>query len=309
MKHREKFPNLIIAGAPKSGTTSLYDWLNAHPEAAGSTVKETRYFIDIDYPLSKNRPNFHESGFGGYKSYFQADTEKLIFEATPDYMYQLTALNEIPKITPKPQVLFLLRNPAIRALSLYKFAAHNMAVLDRNLSFSQFVDHIWNESRAYESNAILNFAIKHGEYVSYIRRWSERMGPENITIRTFENLKADPRSFMTALADELGIEPTFYDTYSFQAENRSYTVRFRGLHRAARTFRKAIGHKMQSELRSLGAHKLYRQLNEGSTDFDLSDADREAVVWLHNYYSSFNKALSKEFHVSIDTWNTDEGAY
>ena len=38
------WPNFLIVGAPKAGTTSLYEYLNAVPEIFMSSVKEPHYF-------------------------------------------------------------------------------------------------------------------------------------------------------------------------------------------------------------------------------------------------------------------------
>ena len=37
---------IFIVGAPKAGTTSLFHYLNAHPEIKMSSVKEPDYFSD-----------------------------------------------------------------------------------------------------------------------------------------------------------------------------------------------------------------------------------------------------------------------
>ena len=37
-------PDLFIVGAPKCGTTSLYEYLKGHPEVFMSPAKEPRYF-------------------------------------------------------------------------------------------------------------------------------------------------------------------------------------------------------------------------------------------------------------------------
>ena len=47
-------PNVIIAGAPKCGTSSLYFWLSAHPEVKASMVKETFFFADDVNRFNKN---------------------------------------------------------------------------------------------------------------------------------------------------------------------------------------------------------------------------------------------------------------
>jgi hypothetical protein len=40
-----KLPNLFIVGAPRSGTTSLYNYLKQHPEVFMSPAKEPHYFV------------------------------------------------------------------------------------------------------------------------------------------------------------------------------------------------------------------------------------------------------------------------
>src|SRR5258707_7798728 len=55
-------PNLIIAGAPRCATTSLFRWLAAHPDVVVSHTKETRYLIDQGYPLFNKACNFHSLG-------------------------------------------------------------------------------------------------------------------------------------------------------------------------------------------------------------------------------------------------------
>ena len=50
-RSRAMLPNVVIAGAPKCGTTSLFAWLADHPDVCGSNVKEARYFLDPGDPL------------------------------------------------------------------------------------------------------------------------------------------------------------------------------------------------------------------------------------------------------------------
>jgi hypothetical protein len=47
-------PNLFVVGIAKSGTTSLYQYLNAHPDVYMSPIKEPHYFSDIQ-PTGKMR--------------------------------------------------------------------------------------------------------------------------------------------------------------------------------------------------------------------------------------------------------------
>ena len=87
-------PNVVIAGAPKCGTTSLFAWLADHPDVCGSNVKEARYFLDPDDPLFDEISNFRDHGLAGYEAYFTDCEERkaqVVLEATPVYLYQQTA--------------------------------------------------------------------------------------------------------------------------------------------------------------------------------------------------------------------------
>ena len=59
-------PNLIVVGAAKSGTTSLWHYLMSHPEIFMSKVKETNYFAqDL---MTRNNPI---RGLEQYESLFK----------------------------------------------------------------------------------------------------------------------------------------------------------------------------------------------------------------------------------------------
>ncbi len=60
----------MIAGAPKSGTTSLYAWLNEHPQVCGASVKETNYLVDRGTPLFDPACNYDDHRLIGYESFF-----------------------------------------------------------------------------------------------------------------------------------------------------------------------------------------------------------------------------------------------
>ena len=49
MQMKNPTPNFVIIGAQKSGTTSLYEYLRAHPDVfMSSPLKEPGYFLGPD---------------------------------------------------------------------------------------------------------------------------------------------------------------------------------------------------------------------------------------------------------------------
>lgn len=65
-----------VCGAPKSGTTSIYNYIENHPEACVSNFKETRFFKDR-----------YSRGLDWFKSLFDCSPDAKVWgEATPGNM-------------------------------------------------------------------------------------------------------------------------------------------------------------------------------------------------------------------------------
>ena len=66
-------PNLIIAGVPKAGTTSLFLALASHADVCGSRIKETQYFRPLLDgcelpPIGEYEASFARCGAQRYRS-------------------------------------------------------------------------------------------------------------------------------------------------------------------------------------------------------------------------------------------------
>src|SRR5205085_10129086 len=217
-------PNLVIAGAPKCGTSSLYRWLADHPEACGSRVKETFYLMDEGHPLLRRGSNFHTAGLEGYADFFGGcnGAGRVVFEATTHYIYQRTAFEVLSKLPARPRVVFLLRKPSERVYSSFRFSQNNLANVRPDLTFARFVELSkadagvadWEEA-AGASAFVLRNDIRYSRYVEYIAPWVERFGRGRVHVLLFEELKSNPRAFMKQFAARVGVDPAFYDAYDF----------------------------------------------------------------------------------------------
>jgi hypothetical protein len=109
-------PNFLIVGAPKCGTTSLYQYLRQHPDVYMSPLKEPRYFpcfgVLPGERVERNRAEY-ERLFDGAKA------ERAIGEASPNYLHAPEAPERIAAELPNVKVIVSLRNPADRAYSSY----------------------------------------------------------------------------------------------------------------------------------------------------------------------------------------------
>jgi Sulfotransferase family len=144
-------PNFFIVGAPKAGTTSLYRYLDQHPQIYMSPVKEPCHFAPEVMPANfspeyRNSVTYDaremqaylrgpklEKRFSGYVpewadylSLFEgAKKELAIGEASVCYLWSPTAARNISARLPHARIVALLRHPAERAWSQYLHGVAN----------------------------------------------------------------------------------------------------------------------------------------------------------------------------------------
>jgi hypothetical protein len=101
-------PDFFIVGAGKCGTTSLHEYLGAHPRIFMPAVKEPRYFAD-DMPGLMNRI----STLAAYEALFAGadDRHLAVGEASPQYLYSRTAIARIREYRSDARLIVMLRNP------------------------------------------------------------------------------------------------------------------------------------------------------------------------------------------------------
>lgn len=106
---RNRKPNLFIVGPPHTGTTSLWRYLGEHPDVVMSKLKEPSFFIDFN-PQIKTMKQY-------MKQFDHAKNEKIIGEASPNYIYSPSAAKRIHRFNPKAKIIIMLRDPNKAVLS------------------------------------------------------------------------------------------------------------------------------------------------------------------------------------------------
>jgi Sulfotransferase domain len=301
-------PNTVIAGAPKSGTSSLFTWLVDHPEVCGSVFKETRYFLDPGHPLLDPRSNYHEHGMAGYASHFRdcdGASAKLILEATPHYLYQQTALEMLAEFDPLPTIVFLLRKPSERTYSEYQFARNNRAVIDRELTFREFVGMVKMEDPSLGAGRRqLDAAIDHSKYMDYLGAWTERFPRSGIHIFLFEDLQSDNRSFMMRVAEALELDPDFYETYGFPFKNLTYQVKRQSLHRVRSTVGHLIPRGPAKDLVHKATRRAYAAMNITRARPERTADDSEVIAQLDREFAPYDARLEREMDIDLSAWRS-----
>jgi hypothetical protein len=176
--------DFFIVGAPKAGTTSLYHYLNEHPEIVMSRQKETDYFSDEDLQkkglyYGKNRINTLEK----YHSLFQNADQKKTGEASVSYLFYEDVPQKIKAYNSNGKIIIMLRNPVDRAFSHY-LMDYRLGLISK--SFESILE---NEKKDIKTSLFYQQYIELGQYSGQVKRYIEKFGKENVTIIFYYDFK------------------------------------------------------------------------------------------------------------------------
>jgi len=192
----ERWPNFFIVGAPRSGTTSLYEYLKDVPEVFMSPVKEPNYFnpsVDDDLFLSKPiRGKKYLELFKNVKD------EKVIGEASPTYLWDPKTPKLIHGIVPHAGIIISLRDPIERAFSEYLFLR---GLGSEKGSFLEIIKRSIRDED-YSSNRI----IQNGLYFEQVKRYLDIFGTDQVKILIFEELVQDTWGLVKQVLDFLKVK-------------------------------------------------------------------------------------------------------
>jgi Sulfotransferase domain len=108
-------PNFFIVGAPKAGTTSLYEFLRSHPDVFMPDLKEPHFF-GSDHRRLHHAPRTWPE----YLALFApARGEPRIGEASSTYLHSTQAAREIHDFDPAARIIIMLRDPVDVAYALH----------------------------------------------------------------------------------------------------------------------------------------------------------------------------------------------
>jgi hypothetical protein len=134
-------PNFFIIGAPKSGTTALFEYLKSHPRIAVSSEKEPHYFCE-DFPGFRWAKSADQ-----YLDYFRhaTDAHLAVGEASPLYLYSRVAARNIKAFAPDAKIVVMFRSYVDYLLSYHHHTVYNQ---DETVARFEEAWHLQEERRA-----------------------------------------------------------------------------------------------------------------------------------------------------------------
>lgn len=225
--------NIVIAGATRSGSTSLFNYLSAHPLVCGSIPKQTLFFLDKNYEFVNSKPSYHFSdGIKFYDKYFHSCKEQdYALEASPDYLYSEKSCLAIKSSLTDVRLIFILRNPIDRVKSIYEEGVRVGFInpLDSIESFA-------NQALA-ERHRIYKELLSTGLYFKHLKRYLKEFERGEIKIVNLDDLSNQPKQTMKEICFWLKLDSEFYRNYDFVIANRAFRNKSNHLHLIYRSVR------------------------------------------------------------------------
>lgn len=190
-------PNFFLVGASKSGTSTLYELLNRHPDIYMPEIKELHYFTHEEVLKTYYKPVLVVTNEEEYKNQFkEASTYSVAGDCTPNYLFYSGTAKKIKDFHSDAKIIIILRDPTDRAISHY--------FMDLNLGFHDIplkkVISKESQHAMYREQYIGN-SLYYKNVQEYLNVHSEK----NVLVLDFEELKESPDTLIKKIYQFLGV--------------------------------------------------------------------------------------------------------
>ena len=217
-------PDFLIIGAQRCGTTSLYRYLEKHPQVIGAAPSKGVHYFDVH----------HERSLRWYRAHFPTRRRRgrtggraVTGEASPYYVFHPHGPDRVRAAVPNVRLILMLRDPVIRAFSQYQ-QEYARGFEDAE-TFEQALDlepgrlagqrERMLADPGYDSHAMQHYAyVARGEYATQLEAWRARFDSDQLLVVQAEEFFTDPETAYRGVLDFLGL-PVPARPPSFKAHN------------------------------------------------------------------------------------------
>ena len=203
------YPDFMIIGAGKSGTTALANYLAEHPQVFMSKIKEPDFFAlegQSRVPLEEDPERLYHYPQAVYtkedylKLFEDAEEGMKTGEASTMYLYKPGAADRIKKYRPNVKMIAIFRNPAERIYSRYLHLARVDELLDPEL------ENMFDKSTIWWRRHDLVFE---GFFYQHLSKFYDMFPKEQIKVFLYEDLRKDDIAVIQEIYRYVGVDDTY----------------------------------------------------------------------------------------------------
>lgn len=198
-----RLPEVLIIGAMKSATTSLYRWLDEQPEVFMARPKETNFFTDR-WGLGRS---WYEERFA------DAPPDRLLGEASVNYTSPegaAIAADRMAALLPNARLISVLRHPVDRVRSHYRHE------VQRHRESRSLIEALRENGNTYTG---------HSSYGACLQPYIDRFPREHILVLRFEDLVESPAPAWSETLEFLSLadRPAPEEAHNVSSEKAQWT--------------------------------------------------------------------------------------
>lgn len=199
-------PDTFIVGAPRCGTTWLFEQLGRHPDVAPSRLKEPTLFGSDLQAMRSALPDRRADTVDDYLALFPSGEAQRTLEASAIYLFSRDAIAQIAAFEPNARLIAMVRDPIDQIRSLHGLRLR-MAV-EADPDPGEALDHevdrrgerlpLVGPVRGYPYRAMTRYAEQ-------LERAFESFPHERVHIVVHDDLQADPVGTLAAVLQFLDL--------------------------------------------------------------------------------------------------------
>jgi hypothetical protein len=295
-------PEVFVVGAAKSGTTALYHYFKAHPQAfVPASIKETNYmaFYEGLPPLAGPGDKLALAGksitrFADYQALWQPRTsEPVAVDVSPAYLCCPQAAGKIAELCPQAKIVIVLRNPIECAFSFYSMMRRDGREPCRRFweAFEQSPKRMaagWEWAWDYQRCPM---------FADQVARYQKLFPARQLFIRRYEELKREPKAYYQDLCKFLGIAPIDLSSANRQVNLSPTRGDMLRKHKAGRWMLRAA--RVAGLLLPPSVKAAIRQKTIDRPAFILRDEDRRRLIV---HFEADIRRLARQLNWDLSDW-------
>lgn len=213
-------PDFLVIGAKKGGTTSVANWLAAHPQVMPmfprwQSAKSPHYF-DINYWRGRRWYLSHFASTPARRLHERRTGATAVTgESSPYYLFHPAAPRRIAETAPEARLIAVLREPVSRAYSNYwdsvargeeTLPTFEEAIDAEAVRLAGFSDSDLDDPRAYNHHHDHHTYVARGEYAPQLRRYFDLFDRDQILVLSADSLFHEAESAFRRIQDFLTLE-------------------------------------------------------------------------------------------------------
>lgn len=314
--------HFIIIGCRRSGTSSLYHWMECHPDIYLHPDKDTEFFMDdalagrtswldgdVDLQLwqETHTPEMYFDRFSG------APNQTIRGEKCADILNWKASHKRIAEYLPDGRFIAILRNPIDRTWSHYW---HNVGRGRETLSFE---DAIQNEEDRCATSDYAKYHLtykQHSHYADNLLKLWEQVNREQVLVLILEEALANPVVSLKRVYEFLDIDSSVGLEKAGKQYNQNFTMTTRqwaqlpGIkiidqvyHNSLNRMIKKITKNQSALQRKYTSRKIRRIVGQPFRKIAVNEPmNPETQIMLREHFKPHNGALEELLGQPIPEW-------